>query len=513
MRCICRSSKWPETYSEHQSLKLKQYTSNYAGAKGRAANNFFPYSRFYFHSFQRQSFSHLNNENGQAIMPDDIRNREGLHNKLKWLMFFRIVFTIFLFVSTVLLHFKGSTPPTNKPLLYLYILVASIFACSFFYALALRSVQRLDIFAYFQTGLDTLIVTLIIYLTGGFYSVFSFLYLVVIIYGSMMLSKPGGLFLATLSTFFYALIIFLEFQRLLNPYMAERSGAFIKFNWSYGLYKVIFTAVACYAVAMLSGFLTEQNRKSRLELRSMEDYVRRVERMASMGEMAAGLAHEIKNPLASLAGSIQLLREEIKYNPDHDHLMHIVLRETDRLSALVNNFLLFARPPTTKAKTISLDVTLADIVSLFEKDRMIFGKISIEQRLLPNIWVHIDPVHLRQVVWNLLLNAAESISENGRIVISMTQFKHNLVGLKISDNGCGMTQEIIQSIFNPFFTTKSNGTGLGLSIAHRIIENYGGRLEVGSQIGRGSDFTITLKCRQMDSPATNPNQNRIPIRH
>ncbi len=439
------------------------------------------------------------------MMADETRPRAILRNRLKWLMFFRIVFTIFLFVSTVLLHFKGSFPSTDKLLLYLYILVASIFGLSFFYALALRSVQRLDLFAYFQTSLDTVIVTLIIYLTGGFYSVFSFLYLVVIIYGSIMLSKPGGLLLASLSTLFYALIIFLEFQRLLNPYMVERSGAIIKFNWSYGVYKVLFTAVACYAVALLSGFLTEQNRKSRLELKSMEDYVRRVEKMASMGEMAAGLAHEIKNPLASLAGSIQLLREEIKYNPDHDHLMHIVLRETDRLSALVNNFLLFARPPATRAETILLDATLTDIVALFEKDQMIFGKITIEQKLLPSIWVHIDPVHLRQVVWNLLLNAAESISENGRIVISMTLYKQTLVKLTIADNGCGMTQEIIQSIFNPFFTTKSNGTGLGLSIAHRIIENYGGRLVVESEIGRGSEFTITLECRQQYSLTTDSN--------
>ena len=430
---------------------------------------------------------------------EEIKNRNGLQNKLKWLMFLRLVFTVFLFVSTVLLHFKDSATAEYNPLLYLYVLVTAIFGLSFIYAIALRSILRLDLFAYIQTSIDTAVVSLIIYLTGGFYSVFSFMYLVVIIYSSMLLYKSGGIFIATLSTFFYALQILLEFHGILEPYTVERSGILAEFNWSYGLYKVLFTAVACYAVAFLSGFLSEQNRKTRNELRSMEEHVRRVEKMASMGEMAAGLAHEIKNPLASLAGSIQLLREEIKYNPDHDRLMHIVLRETDRLSALVNNFLLFARPPAAKAEIIQLDTTLSDIISLFEKDRTIFGKVTITQKLLPDIWVHIDPIHLRQVIWNLLLNAAESIPDKGNIVVCMKQNKPNSIGLHITDDGCGMSQELLQSIFDPFFTTKSNGNGLGLSIVHRILENYNGRLEVESEIGQGSEFTITLQCNQLDS--------------
>jgi two-component system, NtrC family, sensor histidine kinase HydH len=425
---------------------------------------------------------------------DDVASKDGLQNKLKWLMFLRLVFTVFLFVSTVLLHFKFSNIPTDKPLRYLYILVATVFGLSFFYAIALRAIKRLTLFAFIQTSIDTVIVTLIIYLTGGFYSVFSFLYLVVIIYGCMLLYRPGGMLIATISTLLYALLIFLEFQSILNPFIAERSAAMIKFNWSSGLYKVIFTSLACYAVAFLSGFLTEQNRKSKDELKSMAEHVRRVEKMAAMGEMAAGLAHEIKNPLASLAGSIQLLREEIDYNPDHDRLMHIVLRETERLSALVNKFLFFARPPSGKTETILLDAALAEIIALFGKDRSIFGKVAITQKLLPNIWVRFDPIHLRQVVWNLLLNAAESIPEKGNIVVKMTQNRPNSVKLSISDDGCGMSKEVLKSIFDPFFTTKSTGTGLGLSIVHRILEIYNSRLEVESEVGKGSDFILTLEC-------------------
>jgi two-component system sensor histidine kinase PilS (NtrC family) len=310
----------------------------------------------------------------------------------------------------------------------------------------------------------------------------------------MLLYKSGGIYIATLSTLLYTMLILFEYYDILSPYNIENIDLSTKFNWSYGIYKVLFTTVACYAVAFLSGLLSEQNRKTRNELKSMEEHVRRVEKMASMGEMAAGLAHEIKNPLASLAGSIQLLREEINYNPDHDQLMHIVLRETDRLSALVNNFLLFARPAAAKVETILLDVALADTIALFKKDRAIFGKVNIISKLLPDIWVQIDPVHLRQVIWNLLLNAAESIAEKGNITIWMTQKKSNIVGLKIADDGCGMSPELVQSIFDPFFTTKSNGTGLGLSIVYRIIENYNGKLKVESKEGEGSVFTVTMNC-------------------
>jgi two-component system sensor histidine kinase PilS (NtrC family) len=230
----------------------------------------------------------------------------------------------------------------------------------------------------------------------------------------------------------------------------------------------------------------------------MEDHVKRVEKMAAIGEMAAGLAHEIKNPLASLTGSIQLLREDIRYNPDHDRLMQIILREADRLSSLANNFLLYARPPAAKIKAMELDRVLIETTELFEKDTTKDNRITITQKIQPNVWISMDPEHLRQILWNLLLNAAEAIDGKGVIGIEMYSSKSKDAYVKITDDGRGMSATEIKSIFDPFFTTKPNGTGLGLAIVHRILEAYESWISVESEPAKGTTFT--LKFRQIEAP-------------
>ena len=131
--------------------------------------------------------------------------------------------------------------------------------------------------------------------------------------------------------------------------------------------------------------------------------MQRVEKMAAVGEMGAGLAHEIKNPLASITGSIQLLLEEMPYDAGRDKLMRIILREADRLSALVGNFLLFARPPSGKSKPISLDQAIPETVRLVEQDKRCRDRIEIRQSGQKGLWVAMDPDHFRQVLWNLLV--------------------------------------------------------------------------------------------------------------
>lgn len=230
----------------------------------------------------------------------------------------------------------------------------------------------------------------------------------------------------------------------------------------------------------------------------MEERVERVEKMAYLGEMAAGMTHEIKNPLASLAGSIQILRKEIPYDSENDKLMQIVLRETDRLNALVNNFLLFAKPPVGKIERIDLESALAETIKLFEKNQDTTRRISIMSDFFPNIWIEMDPVHLRQIMWNIILNAAEAIEGEGLIKVKTYPLKHDFACIEVNDTGCGMTEKLIQSIFDPFFTTKSSGTGLGLSIVHRILESYNTWLEVESAVGKGTRFI--WKLTRIDIP-------------
>ena len=408
-------------------------------------------------------------------------------------MIFRLVFTSIFLVSTIVLQLNEHVSPLAPPLLFLYGLTGIIFILSFYYSIMISGVQHKVLFAYIQIGIDTLVVTLIILVTGCFLSFFSFLYLVVIIYSSVLLFRKGSLVMAGLCSLQYAILISLEYYGFIQPYGSDISPLILEFGWLQVFYKVLITAAACYAVALLSGFLSEQTRRSSNELQRMSEHVKRMEKMASLGEMAAGLAHEIKNPLASLSGSIQVLREENRCDPERDNLMRIVLRETDRLTSLVSDFLLFAKPPAGKRESIQLDDAINEILELFQKNSTIQESVTIERKLIPDIFVEVDPVHLRQILWNLLLNAAEAIEGEGQIAVQMVNQKNRWVQIVLTDNGAGISVENVDAIFDPFYTTKHSGTGLGLSIVYRILEYYGSRLDVESSEGQGTSVQFRLK--------------------
>ncbi len=416
-----------------------------------------------------------------------------LEQKLKLLMFFRLVFTSIFLGSTIFLQLNESVSPLAPPLLFLYGLTGFIFILSFLYSVMISGIQHKVPFAYIQIGIDTLVVTLIILVTGCFLSFFSFLYLVVIIYSSVLLFRKGSMVMAGLCSLQYAILISLEYYGFIQPYGTGISPLILEFGWLRVLYKVVITAVACYAVALLSGFLSEQTRRSSNELQRMSEHVKRMEKMASLGEMAAGLAHEIKNPLASLSGSIQMLREENRYDPERDNLMRIVLRETDRLTSLVSDFLLFAKPPAGKRESIRLDEAINEILELFHQNSAIQENLIIERKLIPDIFVEVDPVHLRQILWNLLLNGAEAIEREGRITVQMVNQKNRWIQIVLRDNGAGISAENVDAIFDPFYTTKHSGTGLGLSIVYRILEYYGSRLDVESTEGQGTSVQFRLR--------------------
>ena len=418
---------------------------------------------------------------------------------LKWIMFFRVLFTTLLLGSTIVFQLRRSPSFLAEPLLFIYGLTIGIYVLSFVYTIFLRRVKRELLFAYIQVVMDTIVVTLIIYVTGGFSSIFSFLYLVVIIYSSMILFRRGSMIMAALCSIQYGILVDLEYFGLLTPFVVEDSMSGLIYTWNYAIFKILITMVACFAVSFLSSLLSEQERRTRKDLLAMEEHVKRVEKMAAIGEMAAGLTHEIKNPLASLTGSIQMLRDDIPRSSDHDKLMQIILREADRLSSLANNFLLFARPQVGKTESIELKEALSETLELFERDSTGRDRILITKIFIPNIWIEMDASHLRQILWNLLLNAAESIKGSGRIDIKMIPPMNSFVGIQVTDTGCGISKERVDSIYDPFFTTKSTGTGLGLSIVHRILESYNGWIEVVSEIDQGTTFTLKLK--QINSPS------------
>ncbi len=413
--------------------------------------------------------------------------------KLKWLIFFRAIFATLLLGSTIAYRLGESPSPINKPLLLLYGLTMAILVLSIIYFALFNRFKTAPFYAYIQLSIDTLIVTLIIFVTGSFHSVFSFLYLAVIICASMLLFRKGSLIMATLCSIQYGIMVDLEYYGILKPFGMPEDLMEAGYEWSYVLYKMLTTMIACFLVAFLSSILAEQERKTRESLLIMEENVKRVEKMAAIGEMAAGLAHELKNPLASLAGSIQLLKEDSSNDPEQDKLMHIILREAHRLSELVNDFMMFAKPGPGKVERIDLESVLKDIEELFENDPVCRGRMTISREYSAGVEIEMDPGHFRQIVWNLLLNAVESIDgDEGHINIRMYSSKDSHACIDISDNGIGIDSENIKLVFNPFFTTKKDGIGLGLSIVYNILMSYSGDIDVTSEPGKGTTFHLTM---------------------
>jgi two-component system sensor histidine kinase PilS (NtrC family) len=228
----------------------------------------------------------------------------------------------------------------------------------------------------------------------------------------------------------------------------------------------------------------------------MEEQVRRQERLATIGSLAAGIAHEIRNPLASLSGSIQVLRNDLDLKGDNQHLMEIVLREAERLNTIITDFLEYARPKASSLEEIFLSSLVDETIMLLRNNRNFREDIKIACDVDSSVNLLADPQRMRQVFWNLLINACQALPNGGEIKINTEPFSHSgdteWLRVTISDSGQGIAREDIDKIFHPFFTTKTGGTGLGLAIVYRIIEDHGGTIDVESEPGKGTRFSIML---------------------
>lgn len=412
-----------------------------------------------------------------------------MKSQVRWLVVSRLIFITLFILSCIIFSSSQNVSAFSQPFVDLYKVCAGVFILSMLYLVCIAKSLNSTLLAYIQVIIDSITVTLIIYITGSYESVFTFLYLVVIIYTAMLLLKRGSLIVATISAVQYGLLIELEYYRIINPYMGR---LFVPdyADASHITYKVLGIIAACYAVALLSGILASQLKGARQDLKLAQEHLKRVDRMAMMDELISGIAHEIKNPLASLSGSIQLFKEDTAPGSYEDKLMQIILRETDRLKDIVNDIRLFSKPSTQNAREIQMADAIEETVELFRNDPELNRKIIITARLDRNIIVVIDPAHLNQILWNLLTNAAQSMEGEGEIKISLKRSKNNRVYLTISDSGCGIAPDAVNQVFDPFYTTKPDGTGLGLSIIHRLIDTYNGMIDFDSIPGKGTTFTI-----------------------
>jgi two-component system sensor histidine kinase PilS (NtrC family) len=237
--------------------------------------------------------------------------------------------------------------------------------------------------------------------------------------------------------------------------------------------------------------------------KALEEQVRRADRLAAVGKLAAGMAHEIRNPLASMSGSVQVLRQElVTTSEEHRRLMDIVVRETDRLNELITDFLLFARPGQAKREAVDLAAVIEETAALVGKGSE--ARLAVDARLEQPLAVAGDPRELRQVFWNLLVNAAQAMPRGGRIELRGRAAEAGWLEVTVRDSGEGIAAKDLPRIFDPFFTTKPTGTGLGLAIVHRIVQSHGGTITVASRPGAGATFTLRFPAAVPSRPGSLP---------
>lgn len=223
----------------------------------------------------------------------------------------------------------------------------------------------------------------------------------------------------------------------------------------------------------------------------IEDQLRRADRLTALGELSAGMAHEIRNPLGSIRGTAEILRDAFAPDDKYAEFTVILMKEVDRLNHVLEDFLRFVRPEPSEKQKFSPAEALREVLQLVEVQARKAGvQVVTEIPELPQ--VQGDGGQLKQVFLNLILNAVQAMTAGGRLRVDAEQCGPWVV-CRFADNGPGIANENLERIFNPFFTTKQEGSGLGLAIAHRIVDSVAGQLLVESQAGEGTTFTLKLR--------------------
>ena len=549
--------------------------------------------------------------------------------RLRYLMLLRVAFVTFLLGIATFLEIKGEDLLPEISLLSLYLVIITSYILSLFYFFLLNLTKNIKITLYIQAICDVLMITGLVYATGGISSVYAVFYTLVIIYSVLFLERRGGLIIASACSICYGFLLDLEYYKILTPLYAIVSQD-NPFTAGYVFSKIIIYILSFYLIAFLAIFVVEQEKKtrtllqeketafdqldllhrsiiesvdtgiltinlrgqiksfnraaeeitgysfaevedknivdlfpeyggllenihpgghpdsqqSRVEMyveshektsltlgcsvsflndgtgkrigdilvfqdltaiKKMELILEKNRRLAFIGEMAAGLAHEMRNPMASISGSIQVLHKSLLLNETDERLMQIILRGKDQLESFMRDFLLLSRPTPGMSEMIKITDIIEDILESIRYLPDWRDDIQVIKSLQDHLpFIRANKTEIRQLIWNVLMNAIQSMPNGGRVTIETGKDTPDIsagqfLEIKISDNGQGIMENDLGKIFEPFYTTREKGTGLGLAIVNRIVEGHAGKIKVDSKSGEGTTFTIWLPCLQEEA--------------
>ncbi len=559
-------------------------------------------------------------------MKEQVVKEQSALERLRKLMFLRVVIATFLLGIATFIQIKGTKTVPPESIVSQYFIIVATYVLSFIYLFIVKKVTDFRTNVLIQVTCDVLLITFLVYVTGGIDSVYSVLYPLAIIYSGLYLTRRGSLYIASFSSMLYGILLDLQFYDIIHP--IRPSAWDYSFSAGYVLSRIFTHIASFYIVSFLTSVIAEKEERSRAlleekerefyqldllyksiiesvntgimtidmrkkiqsfnraaeeitgltftevedrpidealpgfsdawrsaqhnrgvreavyrgelvisgknngdkelgfsmaplkgekarkigyivifqdlsETKSLEREVERTKRLALIGEIAAGLAHEVRNPLASLSGSIQVLKNSLKLSETDDRLMRIILRGRDQLESLVKNFLLLARPDTGEREAIDVNGLIDHIVESIRYNPDWHEDIEVRIISSDGATVYGNRTEVQELLWNLTLNAAQSMPNGGTLEIETkhghTDNEQALLEIRISDTGFGIKVENLDKIFIPFYTTKDRGTGLGLAIVSRITESHGGRIDIESEPYKGTVCRLYLPVNELST--------------
>lgn len=424
---------------------------------------------------------------------------DRLSNRLAWVTGLRLGFLALLLTATAFFYLRGALSQYPQSQTFLLGTIGTAFALAAVYASLLRRRRGLKRLAELQIVLDQMTWTAIVWVTGGAASGATSFYGLTCLVGAVLIGLRGAAIAAVAGIGAYTALCASFALGTVGPPSDQRAAAYI-LDWQGMLYPLGVNALGIVVVALLAGYLAERLRRTGGALVLANERAASAERLAMLGRIAAGLAHEIRNPLGSISGSIELLREAPGLSEEDRRLCDIIQREAGRLNHLVTDMMDLARPRRPEPEPVDVAALARDVVELASRsERSGAGDVEVVYDGPPSpVWGLCDGAQMRQVLWNLVRNGVQASGAGSRVRVSVREPTGDRVLFAVTDSGPGIAPESQEKIFDAFFTTRSQGAGIGLAVVRRIIEEHA---EVGATIdvrnghereGGGATFEVGL---------------------
>jgi two-component system, NtrC family, sensor histidine kinase HydH len=414
-----------------------------------------------------------------------------LARRLAWVTAARLALLSLLLGLLGLLNFKSPLAWETFTVRTALGTLAVAFAVTALYAALLRSGRHMERLVVLQLVVDPALWTAIVYLSGGPSSGATSLYGLSCVTGAMLTGFRGAALAFGTGVVCFCTLIAGLWSGMIPPPPDQPAYVYHAQSEDW-LYAVVVHLLAMFVVTVLAGSLAERLRVTGGQLALAEERADHAERLAVLGRVAAALAHEIRNPLGSISGSIQLLRVNSLLTQEDQRLCAIIVREASRLNDLVTDMMNLARPQRPMLVCVDAAATAREVVELAGQSGRGVSDVFVRYSGAERAPVAADAAMLRQLIWNLVRNAVQASSAGSTVTVTVREASSGEVELCVHDLGVGLTAEAQERIFDAFFTTRAQGTGVGLAVVKRIADDHGFSIEVESESGQGATFTVGL---------------------